>query len=175
MTTETPPAAPPRALFHDTIVGRIALSIVFMALIVMTAIWNLPDSDIEDDLKDAVRPVVLAIGLQQGWKLFAPNPTRTVVHVEAEVRLADGEVVIFDFPENGNGFGALRQYRWRKYLRRVRLSEYRRLWASTAEWVAQQFDDDVEMVRLIREQAVIPGPLSDTLEFERESFFTWEP
>ena len=103
------------------------------------------------------------------------TPTRTVVHVEAEVRLPDGEVVIFDFPENGNGFGALRQYRWRKYLRRVRLSEYRRLWASTAEWVAQQFDDEVEMVRLIREQAVIPGPLSDTLEFERESFFTWEP
>lgn len=164
-----------RALIHDTAFGRLVLSLLFLALIGMTLIWNLPDSEIDDELKRSVRPVVLALGLQQGWELFAPNPTRTVVHVSAEVQLSTGEMTIFEFPNSGNGIGALRQYRWRKYLRRLRLESYRRLWAPTASWVAEQYAEDVSMVRLVREEAVIAKPLADSLVFEREVFFTWEP
>lgn len=164
-----------RAFFHDTLIGRLLTSIVLIALVAMTVIWNLPDSPVEDRLKNTIRPVVLAVGLQQGWELFAPNPTRTVVHVSAEVQLESGEITTFEFPAGDNGIGALRQYRWRKYLRRLRLPDYRRLWAPAAEWVADQYDEEVVSVRLVREEAVISHPLSDTLDFEREVFFTWEP
>lgn len=164
-----------RAFFHDTVVGRFVVSVVLVAILAMTVIWNLPDSPVEDDLKNLVRPVVLAVGLQQGWELFAPNPTRTVVHVSAEVVLADDEVIIHEFPEGDNGVGALRQYRWRKYLRRLRLADYRRLWEPAAAWVAAQYESDVAEVRLVREEAFIDDPLADTLVFEREVFFTWEP
>lgn len=167
--------APRRALFHDTVVGRIVLSLVFIAIVVTTVIWNLPDSDIEDDLRLAVQPYVLAVGLQQGWELFAPNPTRTVVRVTAEVHFESGEVVIHEFPGGNNGVEALREYRWRKYLRRLRLGDYRRLWTPAAEWVAHQYDEPVTMVRLVREEAVIDDPLADSLLFEREVFYTWEP
>ncbi len=169
------PAPQRRAFFHDTRTGRFLVSIVVFSILVMTVIWNLPDSPVEDDLTGAIRPVVLAAGLQQGWELFAPNPTRTVVRVSAEVQLASGEVTTFEFPAGDNGIGALRQYRWRKYLRRLRLGDYRRLWAPAAEWVADQYEEEVVMVRLVREEAVIADPLSETLEFEREVFFTWEP
>jgi len=164
-----------RAFFHDTRIGRFLTSIVLVALVSMTLIWNLPDSPVEDNLKNTIRPVVLAVGLQQGWELFAPNPTRTVVHVSAEVQLEGGEISTYEFPGGNNGIGALREYRWRKYLRRLRLGDYRRLWAPAAEWVADQYDEEVLMVRLVREEAVIAHPLSDTLDFEREVFFTWEP
>ncbi len=164
-----------RAFFHDTVIGRFITSILVMAIVLMTVIWNLPDSPVEDSLKDVVRPVVLAAGMQQGWELFAPNPTRTVVHVSAEVQLESGEITAYEFPGGSIGVGALREYRWRKYLRRLRLGDYRRLWEPAAQWVARQHDEEVVEVRLIREEAFITDPLSDTLEFDREVFFTWEP
>lgn len=169
------PSVPRKAFFHDTRFGRLVLSLVFLSLIAMTAIWNLPDSPVQEELAKTIRPVVLAVGLQQGWELFAPNPTRTVVRVSAEVQLTSGEILQFDFPAGDNGLGALRQYRWRKYLRRLRLDDYRRLWQPAAAWVAGHYDGEATMVRLVREEAVIPDPLADSLVFEREVFYTWEP
>ena len=76
--------------------------------------------------------------------------------------------------ERGDDFvGAYREYRWRKWERRIRLDRNDHLWRPTAQWVADRYEDQgtVERVVLIRIFSDTPEPGSgdervwETIEF----------
>jgi len=144
--------------FVGTAAGRAAASAMLAFLAVTLVIWNLPSSEIRSELRPGLRPVVNALAVDQSWSVFAPNPTTTSIAVEADVTLADGTVDRFVFPEGDDFFGAYREYRWRKWERRVRLDSNRKLWEPTAEWVARQYDEPVSRVVLIRRFSETPAP-----------------
>ena len=103
------------------------------------------------------------LGLYQSWSVFAPNPSTASVAVEADIHFADGEVVRHRFPHGDDLVGAYREYRWRKWERRVRLDRYDHLWRDAAEWLAARYEDDgtVERIVLIRRFSDTPEPGSD--------------
>ena len=61
--------------------------------------------------------------------------------VEADVYRRDGTVERYTFPHGDPVIGAYREYRWRKWERRVRLDRNDHLWDRTARWVADQYPE----------------------------------
>lgn len=153
-------------------VGQILLS-AFLAFLVFTLIvWNLPKSEVRDQIRPSLRPFVNSAAIDQSWAVFAPNPTTVSLAVEADVYLADGSREHFKFPHGDDLIGAYREYRWRKWERRVRLDSNDHMWKRTAEWVAAQYDADVERVVLVRFFSDTPEPGSgEERVWERAEFF----
>jgi hypothetical protein len=167
--------------FAGTRTGRAILSVGLVVVLVSVLVWNLPqDLAVRERLVPVVQPVVNPLGLNQRWELFSPDPSRTSVEVTAEVAYADGSTRTYRFPDGGPFLGALREYRWRKLERRVRLDSRRDLWGRTAAWIAGQYEDDaaaqgtvVASVTLVRRTAPTPAPGSgDDREWQREEYFT---
>jgi hypothetical protein len=167
--------------FAGTRAGRTILSIGLVVVLASVLVWNLPqDLAVRERLAPIVQPVVNPLGLNQRWELFSPDPSRTSVEVTAEVAYADGSVRTYRFPDGEPFFGALREYRWRKLERRVRLDSRRDLWGRTAAWIAGRYEDDaaergtvVASVTLVRRTAATPPPGSDAdREWQREEYFT---
>jgi hypothetical protein len=160
--------------FVDSGPGRMILGTIVGFLAVTLVIWNLPDSEVRSELRPAVRPIVNAVAFDQSWSVFAPNPTTVSLAVEADVHLVDGTVDRYTFPHGDDVVGAYREYRWRKWERRVRLDRNDHLWAPTAAWVAGRYPDgEVTKVVLIRRFSDTPEPGSgDDRVWESVEFFT---
>jgi hypothetical protein len=160
--------------FVDTRLGRLLLSIVGAACIYFLVVWNLPDSEIRDQLRPPLSPPVRTIGIAQDWGVFAPNPVSTSYRVEADVTFADGSVQRYQFPDGDPWAGAYREFRWRKYESRVRKDDNRRRWKPTAEWIQRQFPDrTVVGVDLVRLSRPVPEPgTNEQTEWGEEEFYT---
>jgi hypothetical protein len=102
----------------------------------------------------AAEPYLNATGLDQNWRVFAPNPRQTSLRVEARVRYADGSVATWRPPGGGALVGAYWDYRWRKWLENVVQDANREvLWRPAAAFVAREMrrpGHDPRTVTLIR-------------------------
>ncbi|MDW3220511.1 MAG: hypothetical protein R8F63_18025 [Acidimicrobiales bacterium] len=149
--------------FHDSRVGRLTLTGVIAFLVYALVVWNLPASSVRSDLRPGVDRVVQTMAIYQQWSVFAPNPTTVSIAVEADIHMASGEVIRHTFPDGDPLFGAYREYRWRKWERRIRLDRYDHLWRHTAQWLADRYADEgtVETVVLIRHFSDTPEPGRD--------------
>jgi hypothetical protein len=94
--------------------------------------------------------VVQALGLEQDWALFAPDPRSFGVGVYATVTHRNGRTEVWVPPHNGHLLSPYRTYRWQKYVERLRADEYSGTWDPTARWVARQAGHDVTRVVLTR-------------------------
>ena len=152
--------------------GRAAVSAFVVVLVVTLIGWNLPRSvlghEVRETSREQLRPIVNRLALNQGWEVFAPNPSSTSIAVTADVTFEDGSTTVFEFPDGEPVLGALREYRWRKWERRIRLDDNRGLWRPTANWIARELsepDNIVVEVQLVRhwrrmEQAGVPGEVA---------------
>jgi hypothetical protein len=160
--------------FAGTKQGRVVLSIVLGLLAFTLVVWNLPASEVRSQIRPTLRPVVNALAIDQRWSVFAPNPTTVSLAVEADVYLADGTVERYRFPHGDDLIGAYREYRWRKWERRVRLDSNDHLWEPTALWVAERYPaGQVDQVVLVRTFSDTPEPGSgDERVWDAAEFFT---
>jgi hypothetical protein len=62
-----------------------------------------------------VAGLVTAAGLDQDWRLFAPDPPQAGMRLEAVTTWSDGARTLWHMPTDGALFGAYRDYRWRKW------------------------------------------------------------
>jgi hypothetical protein len=162
--------------FETSLLGRLLLTAVMGVLVVSVALWNLPPGRPRDELRPAVGRVLLPLGLDQDWALFAPDPRSFSVGLYARVTKADGSVQLWYPPVDGVVAAPYRSYRWQKYVERVRADDYAGLWEPTARWVARQVDGDVRQVVLVRtyRDALTPGVLGPRAERGSYDFFTLE-
>ncbi len=175
---ETAEPGEPMGWFHTSVGGRLLVSALLVLLSVCIVGWNLPgQSEVRSDIRAKIRPVVYTLGIDQGWGVFAPNPSKTSVIVEAEVAFSDGTTERFEFPDGDPFIGAYREFRWRKLERRFRTdSSWTSLRSPTAEWIARQFvssERAVTSVTLVRYLARTPRAGSDDERvYERDDFYT---
>lgn len=139
--------------------GQAGLSVLMAAVIAGIALWNLPPGRPHDRARQVVGPAVQAVGLEQDWALFAPNPRSFSVGVFADVTFRDGRKQRWQPPHNGLFFTPYGTYRWQKYVERLRADDYAGLWEPTARWIAREVGGDVVKVELTRtfRDAVKPG------------------
>jgi len=158
--------------WYERRVGRAALTGLIVALVVVLVAWNLPRSvfgyEVRDETRAQLAPLVDRLALNQGWEVFAPNPSSTSIAVTADITFEDGSTARFEFPDGEPFVGALREYRWRKWERRIRLEENSGLWKPTADWIARRMsrpENIVVEVQLVRhwkrmEEAGVPGTVN---------------
>ena len=102
-------------------------------------VTNLPESLLRRKLSKVADPYLKATGLDQNWRIFAPNPRQTSLRLEARVRYDDGSVVVWRPPAGGDLVGAYWDYRWRKWLENVTVDPEREaLWRPAAMFAARQ-------------------------------------
>ena len=128
-------------------------------LVAAVLLWNLPPGVPRDTVRPVAGRILLPLGLDQDWALFAPDPRGFSVGVYARVTHADGRVTLWVPPHNGLLVAPYRTYRWQKYVERLRADDYSALWEPTARWVARQAGRDVRQVVLVRtfRDAAVPG------------------
>jgi hypothetical protein len=140
---------------------RCLLNAVLFVTVSGVILLNMPDSSIKRRLLPTVRPYVTALGLNQAWNLFSPDPSRRSLFVEARLRFADGSIDTLAVPEGDPWIGDKRFYRWRKWQRRVRLDSNRELWPATAIYIGAPYLIDprgLVSVGLIRRWSETPEP-----------------
>lgn len=136
--------------FESSTAGRVLLSLVMAILAVAVLIWNLPAGKPRDAVRPAAAHVLLPIGLDQDWALFAPEPRAFSVGVFARLTYADGRTRTRIPPHNGHLLAPYRTYRWQKYVERLRADDYSNLWEPTARWLAGDSGPNVTKVELVR-------------------------
>src|SRR5690242_10755571 len=131
-----------------------------MAIVVGSLVlWNLPAGRAHDATRPNAGAFVQAVGLEQDWALFAPNPRTYTVGVYATITHRDGRVETWVPPHNGLLLAPYRTYRWQKYIERLRADDYAGLWEPTARWLAWRYGPGVDRVVLTRtfRDVKVPG------------------
>jgi len=128
-------------------------------------VWNVPRNFALSMLgMPVVGPYMTSTGLMQGWAMFAPEPYRLDVSVEAQITYAGGEMRSWYFPRMAK-LGYADRYgkeRWRKYVEIMHQDQYRMLWPAAVRYAAQQNNirpsDPPVHVELVRHWRFIPAP-----------------
>jgi len=146
---------------ESTGIGRAAISGFVVVTLVAIAAINLPGSALRADLMAPGQPYLNALGLDQNWALFAPDPRRTAIGLRAVVRYDDGTSATWTIPNDDPVIGTYRDYRWRKWMENVIMDANQALWRPAALWAAREEarpdrrEFDVTLVRL---EAILRPP-----------------
>jgi hypothetical protein len=152
-----------------------ALTVVMAVVVASLVLWNLPAGRPRDATRPVAGTLVQALGLEQDWALFAPDPRSYSVSVYATITHRDGRVEKWVPPHNGLFLAPYRTYRWQKYVERVRADDYANLWEPTARWLAREHGgSDVTKVVLTRtfQEAQVPGTKGPRQALGRYDFYT---
>jgi hypothetical protein len=113
-------------------VHRLLISTFVLAHMTATCVWMLPPCAIRQRLAPWVEGYILPTGMWQFWGMFAPDPVRDTVTLEAEVIDRDGVRYGFAFPR-------LASYTWWQGIPRFRYSKYAANLASEEFAVPREF------------------------------------
>jgi hypothetical protein len=162
--------------FEATVLGRAVLTVLMAVLAAAVLVWNMPAGEPREALRPAAAHILLPIGLDQDWALFAPDPRVFSVGVYARITYADGRERIRVPPHNGHVLAPYRTYRWQKYVERLRADDYSSLWEPTARWIARDAGPGVTRVVLVRtfRDAAVPGSGERRPDRGEYAFYTLE-
>lgn len=117
--------------------GRALISALLLVTLASIVVVNLPGSKLRREALRAGGPYLNATGLDQSWKLFAPNPRRATIGLRARVEYANGETTTWRLPSGGNLVGSYWDYHWQKWLEFVVDDRHADLWKPAAEFIAR--------------------------------------
>lgn len=118
-------------------VGRGLISVFVVATLAVVVVENLPQSTLRRDVLRVGQPYLNAVGLDQSWALFAPDPRRRSIALQGVVQYADGRSLIWQAPHDGALFGEYWDYHWQKWVEWVLDSRHRALWRPAAIFIAR--------------------------------------
>lgn len=147
--------------------GRAAISILILVTLLAVLVTNLPDSALRRSLAEKTQPYLNAIGLDQNWGVFAPDPRRQVLELEATITYRGGRTESWRPPVRDDFIGAYSDYHWQKIMENT-ISEDGPGYLTTrlAKWLLRERADRepppvrISIVRRLADLAP-PGPLAD--------------
>jgi hypothetical protein len=98
--------------FEASAVGKAVISGVILVIIAVGVAWNLPDSPIKNLLTPVAKPLAVPTGLDQGWAMYAPNPSTRIDTIEVQVTMADGANRIWTMQPGAAGISDFGWDRW---------------------------------------------------------------
>jgi hypothetical protein len=159
--------------------GRLLISAFLVATLAALCVTNLPESRLRREAMKPAGPFLRATGLDQDWRVFAPDPRQTSLRLEARIRYEDGRVATWRPPSGGDVAGAYWDYRWRKWLENAIQDANRKvLWKPAALFAANEMEGSGRVpttVTLIRRWQDLrpPGvPGADAKSWQRYAFYT---
>ena len=106
---------------------RWALSAFVLFHLSAIIMWTMPFCAIKTQFHEPYRYYVLPLGLWQWWAIFAPDPIRNTLYLNAEVVDAKGMRHVYEFPRLGDlpWWQKLARYRNRKFTANMMIDEYK--------------------------------------------------
>jgi hypothetical protein len=141
--------------------GRIAISGFLLLTLVATVASNLPASHLRSEILKPGQKYLNALGLEQNWGVFAPDPRRQVIGLRARITYSNGDVEIWRPPSGGPLIGTYWDYRWRKFAEFATADNQQALWHWTAAWLAKtkrQGNARPTLVTLVKRSYDLPPP-----------------
>ena len=142
-------------------IGRAFLSGVIGFTLAAMLVSNLPPSELRRTGMKLLAPYLDASGLHQNWNLFAPDPRRATLQLEARITFADGSAVVWHPPTGDPLVGVYRSFRWRKWAGNVLATSNAALLEPAADWIARLHTANGKTpteVVLVRRSYVAPPP-----------------
>lgn len=136
---------------------RLIVSAFVLLHLSAVCVWLLPPCYIKDHVQDYFRYYILPSGMWQWWAIFAPDPIRDTVVLDAEIVDGKGMRHIFEFPRLANlpWWQKMPLYRQPKFVGNMQVSEY----FATRKFVARYAVRQMEMQSA-------PFPLSVSLYYK---------
>lgn len=157
--------------------GRGIVSAFVVATLIVVIATNLPVSPLRSTLMGPGQPYLGALGLDQNWSVYAPEPRRQSVDLRGLVRYDDGSTGVWRIPTGDPILGGFRDYRWRKWMENLVSDANSQLWRPAAIWISTQTarrGRRVVQVILERRLATLqpPGQSPDRLPWQQKDFYT---
>lgn len=156
--------------------GRTIISAFVLATLLAMGVAILPDSRLRELSFEAAGPYLTATGLEQSWSMFAPEPRRSSIDLEARVRFEDGTSAIWRPPAGNDVTGATWDYRWRKWMENaIQDANADVLWRPAALFAARDLSGGGAKpvsVTLVRRWRDLPPPgAAGSPRWKRYSFY----
>jgi hypothetical protein len=90
--------------FEESRVGKVVISVVILAFVLVGVVFNLPDSPIRRSLLPVAEPIAKPTGLDPSWAMYA-NLSRRRDTVEVHVQMADAEKRVWTMQPGERGVG----------------------------------------------------------------------
>jgi hypothetical protein len=167
---------------ESTAPGRAVITAFIVLALAGAVIMNVPDSEWRARILRTARPVLNAIGLEQSWSMFSPDPRSFALDLRARITYADGGTAEWRVPRGGTGLGdrtlgAYRAYHWQKWMEWARSDARAELWEPTARWVARRYARAGRVpvrVVLVRRFYDIPEPGAERPPWREFAYYTYE-
>ena len=144
--------------------GRVALSVLIAAFLLVITTANVPAPGFHDKVKKVDDPVLNALGARQFWSVFAPDPQQVVSTLAVRFTYADGSTSSWRIRKRNPFVGSYRDYRWLKLAENAPRSEAAGtgllLWAVHRKALAKPLAK-AELVRTVYDTAKPGRPKSD--------------
>ena len=151
--------------------GRAVVTVFVLWHLFALVTWAMAgSSELSRQCMGLVRPYMTLTGLNQGWLMFAPEPYKLDVYVEARIHYADGSVRSWTYPrmETLPYEERYRSERYRKYVEVAHQEGFSYLWRSMATYAARLNNNRAGSapvsVDLIRHFRTLPSPETTPLE-----------
>ena len=126
-------------------------------------VWSMPDAEFKRRLVPVLQPVAVATGLEQDWRMYAPEPLGRLELVEVRVTMTNGVQRVWTPPRGERVVGAFAWYHWQKLKENlVRVPAIR---VDTAHWVIHQVTERSERaarVQMALRTELLPAPGADS-------------
>ncbi len=157
--------------------GRGVISAFVVATLTVVVATNLPASPLRSALMGPGQPYLGALGLDQSWSVYAPEPRRQAIDLRGLVRYDDGSTGAWRIPTGDPILSGFRDYRWRKWMENLVSDANSQLWRPAAIWISTQTarrGRRVVQVMLERRLATLqpPGQSPDRLPWQQKVFYT---
>jgi hypothetical protein len=128
--------------FERSDVGQAVISALVSLILLIGIVWNLPDSKIKSLFTPVLEPIAQAVGLEQVWKMYAPDVIRQLEFIEVQVTMADGSTRTWVTPSGDKVIGPFSWYHWQKLKESLPRDVSMR--ADFAHWVVRNVTDPAE-------------------------------
>jgi hypothetical protein len=148
-----------RREFERTTLGEAVISGLVSVILIVGVAWNLPDSAIKRTLMPVLQPVAQSLGLEQSWRMYAPDVIRQMELIEVQVSMGDGSTRTWVNPSGDKVIGPFTWYHWQKL--KENLPRDKMMRADLAHWAVRELTDPSETpvrVQIIMRTRQLPPP-----------------
>ena len=149
--------------FEHSRAGEVLISIVVVLALTIGVVWSMPDAEFKRRLVPVLQPVAVATGLEQDWRMYAPEPLGRLESVEVRFTMTNGVQRVWSPPRGDRVVGAFAWYHWQKLKENlVRVPAIR---VDMAHWVIHQVTERSERaarVQMVLRTELLPAPGTDS-------------
>ncbi|MBK24836.1 MAG: hypothetical protein CME70_12630 [Halobacteriovorax sp.] len=129
--------------------------------------------------KEKTSPVVMGMGIWQGWNMFSPNPLRYDVNIYARLYYQDGTIITKNVEDSleENFLFPFRRVRWTKWSKdNVRQNSHAVLWKPSLKYMVDKYAEQgnpilrAELIRRWIEVKIIHGKQENMIPLKK-----WDP